>query len=192
MISLQWSHNGHDGVSNHHPHRCLLNRLFRRRSNKTSKLRVTGLCAGNSPVTDEFPAQMASDAENVSIWWRHHVSCPSEHSSMWQQGDRLHLNLACDWLVLSACSLTTDRKYLTLVSPSNPNYTLSVSDNPDRPRRLLCRYSLVVVVLRKTTRIKDSTRQTRGSSRLSARLVNSVTLSTQSGCQRAWPSVGSA
>ena len=34
---------------------------------KTSKLRVTGLCAGNSPGTGEFPAQMASDAENVSI-----------------------------------------------------------------------------------------------------------------------------
>ena len=40
---------------------------------KTSKLRVTGLCAGNSPVTGEFPAQMASYAEYVSIWWRHHV-----------------------------------------------------------------------------------------------------------------------
>ena len=35
---------------------------------KTSKLRVTGLCAGNSPVTGEFPAQMASNTENVSIW----------------------------------------------------------------------------------------------------------------------------
>ena len=40
---------------------------------KTSKLPVTGLCAGNSPGTGEFPAQMASNAENVSIWWRHHV-----------------------------------------------------------------------------------------------------------------------
>ena len=39
---------------------------------KTSKLGVTGLCAGNSPETGEFPAQMASIAENVSIWWRHH------------------------------------------------------------------------------------------------------------------------
>ena len=37
-----------------------------------SKLRVTGLCAGNSPVTGEFPAQMDSNAENVSICWRHH------------------------------------------------------------------------------------------------------------------------
>ena len=46
---LHWRHNDHDGVSNHQPHGCLLNRLFGRRSKKTSKLRVTGLCAGNSP-----------------------------------------------------------------------------------------------------------------------------------------------
>ena len=39
---------------------------------KHQKLCVTGLCAGNSPGAGEFPAQMASNAENVSIWWRHH------------------------------------------------------------------------------------------------------------------------
>ena len=39
---------------------------------KNLKLRVTGLCVVNSPVTGEFPAQMASNAEKVSIWWRHH------------------------------------------------------------------------------------------------------------------------
>ena len=50
IMTLQWCHNEHDGVSNHQPHDCLLNRLFRRRSKKTSKLRVTGLCAENSPV----------------------------------------------------------------------------------------------------------------------------------------------
>ena len=71
-MSLQRRHSDHDGVSNHQPHGCLLNRLFRRRSKKTSKLRVTGLCAGNSPVAGEFPAQRASNAENVFIWWRHH------------------------------------------------------------------------------------------------------------------------
>ena len=60
-----------DSVSNHQPPECLLSRLIRRRSKKTSKLRVTGLSAGNSPETGEFPAQMASNAENVSIWWRH-------------------------------------------------------------------------------------------------------------------------
>ena len=58
----------HDGVSNYQPHDCLLDRLFRRRSQKTSKLRVTGISAGNSPATGEFPAQMASNAEIISIW----------------------------------------------------------------------------------------------------------------------------
>ena len=74
ISSLLWRHNDRDGVSNHKPHDCLLNRLFRRRSRKTSKLRVTGLCEGNSPVTGEFLAQRASNAEDGSIWWRHHDS----------------------------------------------------------------------------------------------------------------------
>ena len=58
-FTLQWRHNGRDGDSNHQPHACLLNRLFRCRSKKTSKLHVTGLCAGNFPhkwpVTRMFP-----------------------------------------------------------------------------------------------------------------------------------------
>ena len=83
LFALRWRHNDHAGVSNHQPHGCLLNRLFRRNSKKTSKLRVTGLCAGNSPGTGEFPAQMASYAENVSIWWRHHgLSIHSEKSAV--------------------------------------------------------------------------------------------------------------
>ena len=64
MSTMAYQINSHD---------CLLNRLFRRRSTKTSKPRVTGLRGGNSPVTGEFPAQRASNAENVSIWWRHPV-----------------------------------------------------------------------------------------------------------------------
>ena len=71
-VTLGWRHNGLDSVSNHQPHDCLLNHSFGRRSKKTSKLRITGLCVRNSPVTGEFPAQMARNAENVSIWWRHH------------------------------------------------------------------------------------------------------------------------
>ena len=54
---------------------CLLSRLFRRRSKRTSKLCVNGLCAGNSPVIGEFPAQRASNAKNVSIWIRHRGIC---------------------------------------------------------------------------------------------------------------------
>ena len=71
-LSLQWSYNERDGVSNHRRLNCLLNRLFRHKSKETSKLRVTSLCAGNLPMTDEFPAQRNSNAENVSIGWRHH------------------------------------------------------------------------------------------------------------------------
>ena len=72
-MSLQWRNNEHDGVSDHQPQGCLLNRLFRHRSEKISRLRVTGLCEGNSPVTSEFPAQRASNVENASISWRHNV-----------------------------------------------------------------------------------------------------------------------
>ena len=53
---------------------------------KHLKLHVTGLCAGNSPGTGEFPAQMASNAENVSVSWRHHekhVRCGSVIVSAW-------------------------------------------------------------------------------------------------------------
>ena len=58
LDALQWRNDGRDGVSNHQTHHYLLNRLFRSRSKKTSKLHVTWLCAGNSPVTGEFPAHI--------------------------------------------------------------------------------------------------------------------------------------
>ena len=64
---------GRHSVSNHRQLDYLFNRLFRRTSKKTSKLRVTDLCERNSPVTSGFPSQRASNAENVSIWWRHHT-----------------------------------------------------------------------------------------------------------------------
>ena len=45
-----------------------MNCLFRRRTKKTSKLHLNGICEGNSLVTGEFPIQRASNSENVSIW----------------------------------------------------------------------------------------------------------------------------
>ena len=72
--TLQWCQNEHDGISNHRRLSCLFNPFFRRRSKKTSKLRVTGLCEGNPPVTGGFPSQRASNGENVSIPWRLHES----------------------------------------------------------------------------------------------------------------------
>ena len=88
LVSLHWRHNECDGVLNHQPHDCLLDRLFMRRSKKTSKLRVTGLCVGNSPVTGEFPAQRASNRENTSIWWRHHAYLVSHI---------VHMSWLTDW-----------------------------------------------------------------------------------------------
>ena len=98
-VSLRWHHNERDSVSNHQPHDCLLNRLFRHRSKKTLKLRVTGLCVGNSPGTGEFPTQMASYAENISIWWRHHGSNTKvePEKTSWENDQRLEF-----WLVLGS------------------------------------------------------------------------------------------
>ena len=81
LNALQWRHNGHDGVSNLQRLVCLLSWLTRRRSKKTSQLGVTGLCEGNSPATGEFPLQKASNAEIISIWWRHHGATDYTHQT---------------------------------------------------------------------------------------------------------------
>ena len=67
VYQLRWRYNDRDGVSNHRRLDCLLNHLFRRRSKKTSKLRVS-----HWPLWGEFTGHRASKAENGSTWWRHH------------------------------------------------------------------------------------------------------------------------
>ena len=57
----------------------LVNRLFRRWWEKTSKPPVTGFVMGIHR-TGGFPSQRASNAENVSSWWRHHSSIIMSHS----------------------------------------------------------------------------------------------------------------
>ena len=86
MVSYTFSHYSHNernGVSNHRRLDCLLNRLCRCRSKKTLKLRITGVCEGNPPVTDGFPSQRTSNAENISISWPHYASI-RHHFSKWQ------------------------------------------------------------------------------------------------------------
>ena len=92
LKALLWRHNGSDGVSNHQHHDCLPNRSFRRRSKKTPKLRLTDLCAENSPVTGEFPAQMASNAEMFPFqWWRHHgKQTPTPDTPQQEQASLAH------------------------------------------------------------------------------------------------------
>ena len=72
LKTLQWRLNERDGASSHRSLDYLLEPLVR--SKKTWMLRVTGICEGNSPVTSEFPTQNANNAENASIWLRHHES----------------------------------------------------------------------------------------------------------------------
>ena len=85
--ALQWRHNERNGVSNHQRMCCLLSGLFRRRSKKTSKYCVTGLCERNSPVIGEFPAQRDSNVKNVSIWWWHHRTGNSFiNTAYWKSG----------------------------------------------------------------------------------------------------------
>ena len=105
---LYWRHNGRDRVSNHQPLDCLLNCLFRHRSKKTSKLRVTGLCGGNSPVTGEFPAQRASDAGNVSIRWRHHAT---RRQGPTHSGGRNEVHLLSVYVVAMICCLSAKNWY---------------------------------------------------------------------------------
>ena len=83
FFSLQWRQNGRDSVSNHQPRECLLSRLIRHISKKTSKLRVTGLCVGNSPGPMNSPhegpvARKMFPFDDVIMLWTkwsalHHV-----------------------------------------------------------------------------------------------------------------------
>ena len=116
FVSLQWRHNGRGGVSNHQPHHCLLDRLFKEQIKEISKLRVTGLCAGTSPVTGEFPAQMASNGENGSIWWRHHVLLhnPTSYSCQTLRGTPYAL-LIIIWMLITIFSCYYINTYMNLV-----------------------------------------------------------------------------
>ena len=136
MHTLRWRHNGPDGQQ---PHDCLINRLFSRRSKETWRLRVTGLCEGNSPVTGEFPAQKASNAETFSIWWRHHARSEKYSNDVWPNlnsvffviGDLIfshfvdctHVNTQANWIEMNAylcstvnCSSINLRKILNKYS----------------------------------------------------------------------------
>ena len=83
VLPLQWRHNRRDGVSNHQPHDYLLSCLFRSRSKKTSKLRITDLCAGISPVTGEFQRVSTQTAIHGRLvpHWKENVVILTKYSS---------------------------------------------------------------------------------------------------------------
>ena len=153
--TLQWHHNECYGVSNHRRLDYLLNCLFRRRSKKTSKLRVTGLCEGNALVTCGFPSQKASHAENVSMWWRNRVMgfmydnnlgllfCISQfydNSSAWtkpignrQMNNQIKPQEAGDILLIRSCISGLWEVHINQNVFTKP--ILSLMDNPDTFQR---------------------------------------------------------
>ena len=126
LIPFQWRHNDHDGVSNHQPHDCLPNRLFMRRSKKTSKLCFTGLCEGNSPVTGELPTRRASNAENNSIWWRHHANWSriNEYSAFSKSFVSL-CKLQWNFFIIQTFSKKKILKRAFYISPARATYGIS-------------------------------------------------------------------
>ena len=97
----KWRHNVRNGVSNHQPCLCLRNCLFRLKSKKTPKLRVSGLLR-------EFTGDRASNAENVSFWWCHHVLalCDGVHRSPLQEKQWSEVLIVS--LVLASAGCWTD------------------------------------------------------------------------------------
>ena len=109
---------------------------------KTSKLRVTGLCGGIHR-TGEFPAQRTINAENASIWWRHHVSddCPGiRESNRTDIGGLLsiiHYKLA-SWIVYLSvfhlrCQTFKSRLFIAINMQSKTNWALIFNICPKRP-----------------------------------------------------------
>ena len=82
----------------------LFNGLFMRRSKKIWKLRVTGFCV---PGTGEFPAQMTRNAENASIWWRHHAEMQSLPCHVTPHKDSTEDEIAADGIK----SIHSDRSW---------------------------------------------------------------------------------
>ena len=62
--TLQWRHNGRDGVSNHQPHHYLLNRLFRHRSKKNIK------APRHWPLCREFTGDRRIPCTNGQLRWK--------------------------------------------------------------------------------------------------------------------------
>ena len=107
-ISLQWRHYECHGVSIIYP------TVLLGADHKKSMLRITGLCEGNSPMIGEFPAQRASNVENVSIWWRHHVMGSG------------HLNLTRLYRIFS-CIISSDLSCIRIPEALHQNRFHSVS-----------------------------------------------------------------
>ena len=105
----QWRHNERDGVSNHQLHGCLFDRSFRRKSKKTSKLRVTGLCVVNSP-------HKGPNAENVYIWWRRHDTNKRPRNAIYCRYNTVQYNTLLSYPSCKIDMLGLEELFLNIVN----------------------------------------------------------------------------
>ena len=102
-------------LSNHRSLGCLFNCLFGPTSRKHQSPHY-GLCEGNSPVSGEFPAQATSNAENSSIWWRHHDLWPKWWEVSWPSSHNFSMFIY-RWLNAKRLDQITDALELRLFCP---------------------------------------------------------------------------
>ena len=143
-VSLQWRINDHDGVSNHQPHGCLLNRLFRRISKQTSKLCVTGFVRGihRGPVTRKMipfdDVIMEVSKSKASQCWLYCCRKPNNLPATWIRfqdmpkcGNTVVTSLISANKLLLHCSIKMALAYITNknchVCPPTANPTRSFS-----------------------------------------------------------------
>ena len=93
--SFHWRHNDRGGVSDHQPCDCLLSCSFRRRSKKTLKLRVTGLCAGNSPHKGPVTRKMFPFDDVIMRYWPWKSQNLLPEPPFHQHGDREQSGKPC-------------------------------------------------------------------------------------------------
>ena len=108
-----------------------------------SKFHVTSLCEGNTPVTSGFPSQMARQAENVSIWWCHHVIIASSYGWLYSSQSRFQNQY---WLIVKEIPWNFGGHFIKTIcikaSKCQPQYQLILIHllgqfNPDERGKLL-------------------------------------------------------
>ena len=116
--ALRWRHIGRDSISNHQPHDCLLNGLFRRRSKKTSKLRVTGLCEGNPPATGGFPSK-------GQVTWKcfHLMTSSCCINEVDNKFSSRHILSKSRQLSINRCPTRHGLLYSTVIGPSRASFS---------------------------------------------------------------------
>ena len=135
LCSVHWRHNGCDSVSNHQPHDCLLRQPLIQTQIKEN---IKAPC--HRPLCGEFtgdrwiPAQMASNAENVSIWWRHHVCIARDF-------------IMADFTLTVYCSVPMIPVLVKQTWRISINLSIICLDNTLHPKRYTCGFHFYCALL---------------------------------------------